>query len=168
MPDSIGSNGISAVCSGYSNISFMYADSSNLGYNTTAKDGSMKIMDSAGISTLLSSTAAVSGNYDNQSSVIFNTSSLRNTSFYESSINNVIIDLSSNTTLYNKSNTASLGNVNAVEMPSHPCFKSIVTTLKTSFHLIESIKYRIWFGCVNHATAWFTTVQYRLSLMQRR
>ena len=32
----------------------------------------------------------------------------------------------------------------------------------------ESIKYRIWFGCVNHATAWFTTVQYRLSLMQRR
>ena len=115
MPDSIGSNGISAVCSGYSNISFMYADSSNLGYNTTAKDGSMKIMDSAGIATLLSSTAAVSGNYDNQSSVIFNTSSLRNTSFYESSINNVIIDLSSNTTLYNKSNTASLGNVNAVE-----------------------------------------------------
>ena len=59
-------------------------------------------------------------------------------------------------------------NVNAVEMPSHPCFKSIVTTLKTSFHLIESIKYRIWFGYVNHATAWFTTVQYRLSLMQRR
>ena len=59
-------------------------------------------------------------------------------------------------------------NVNAVEMPSHPCFKSIVTTLKTSFHLIESIKYQIWFGCVNHATAWFTTVQYRLNLMQRR
>ena len=59
-------------------------------------------------------------------------------------------------------------NVNAVEMPSHPCFKRIVTTLKISFHLTESIKYRIWFGCVNHATAWFTTVQYRLSLMQRR
>ena len=55
-------------------------------------------------------------------------------------------------------------NVNAVEMPSHPCFKSIVTTLKTSFHLIESIKCQIWFGCVNHATAWFTTVQYRLNL----
>ena len=59
-------------------------------------------------------------------------------------------------------------NVNAVEMPSHPCFKSIVTMLKISFHLIESIKCRIWSGCVNRATAWFTTVQYRLSLMQRR
>jgi 3-oxoacyl-(acyl-carrier-protein) synthase len=31
-------------------------------------------------------------------------------------------------------------NVNAVEMPSHPCFKSIVTTLKTSFHSIEYSK----------------------------
>ena len=38
------------------------------------------------------------------------------------------------------------------------------------YHLImmKSIKCQIWFGCVNHATAWFTTVQYRLNLMQRR
>ena len=115
MPDSIGSNGISAVCSGYSNISFMYADSSNLGYNTTAKDGSMKIMDSAGIATLLSSTAAVSGNYDNQSAVEFLTDFSWSSPFYNKTDNVVIVDLSSNKTLFNKSNMSSLGTAFAEE-----------------------------------------------------
>ena len=42
-------------------------------------------------------------------------------------------------------------------------------TLGDGTKLVEiSIKCQIWFGCVNHATAWFTTVQYRLNLMQRR
>ena len=43
-----------------------------------------------------------------------------------------------------------------------------VTTLTTSFQSKESIKFPIWHGFANRATAWFITAQYRLSWTQRR